>query len=114
MIFRRLFISVLILTAFVSQAVAQNSDSSTVTVDQLFSSREFSAQSLGPVRWLDDESGYTRLEPSAKAKEARDIVRYDAESGRRDVLVAAERLVPSGASGPLSVEDYYWSTGGKL
>ena len=110
----RSLINLLVLTALISQAAAQTSDSSTITVDQLYGSREFSAQSLGPVRWLDDGSGYTRLEPSGKTKERRDLVRYDAETGRRDVLVAAERVVPSGASTPLSVEDYDWSTGGKL
>jgi dipeptidyl-peptidase-4 len=114
MMFRRFFINLLVLTALVSQAAAQASDPSSVTVDQLYGSREFSAQSLGPVRWLDDGSGYTRLESSGKAKDRRDIVRYDAETGRRDVLVAAERLVPNGASTPLSIEDYDWSTGGKL
>ena len=114
MIFRRFFINLLVLAALVSQAAAQTTDPSIVTVDQLYSSREFGAQSLGPVRWLDDGSGYTRLEPSGKAKDRRDIVRYDAETGRREVLVAAERLVPSGASTPLSIEDYDWSTGGRL
>ena len=113
MIFSRV-LTLLVLIALVSQAVAQQSDPSILTLDRLFGSAEFVSQTLGPVRWLDDGAGYTRLEPSAAVKEGRDIVRYDAETGRREVLVSAERFVPSGSSIPLRIEDYYWSPGGKL
>jgi dipeptidyl-peptidase 4 len=40
-------------------------------------------------------------------------VRYDVESDRREVLVAARQLVPEGADAPLDVEDYTWSPDGK-
>ena len=111
---RRLSITVLVLSVLVSQAAAQNGDPSIITVDRIYGGGEFGAQSLGPVRWLEDGTGYTRLEPSIKEKDRRDIVRYDAETGRREVLVQAGRLIPSGASQPLSVEEYDWSAGGKL
>jgi dipeptidyl-peptidase-4 len=35
------------------------------------------------------------------------------ERGSREVLVAARRLVPQGASAPLEIEDYAWSPDGK-
>ncbi|HXI94441.1 MAG TPA: S9 family peptidase [Blastocatellia bacterium] len=111
---RRLFITLLVLAALVSQALAQQNDPSILTLDRLFGSTEFAGQSLGPVRWLDDGAGYTRLEPSGTLKGGRDIARYDAETGRREVLVAAERFVPTGSSIPLAIEDYDWSPGGKL
>ena len=114
MICRRLFSTLLLLTALVSQSAAQQGDPSILTVDRLYGSREFTSQTLGPVRWLDDRAGYTRLEPSGSLKQGRDIVRYDAETGRREVLVAAERFVRSGASTPLAIEEYDWSPGGKL
>jgi dipeptidyl-peptidase-4 len=69
---------------------------------------------LGPVRWIDGGAGYTRTEPSAKLKDASDIVRYDTETGRREVLVAAERLIPGGSSAPLAIDNYAWSPNGKL
>src|SRR6266849_153983 len=84
MICRRLFITLVVLTTLVSQALAQQNDPSILTLDRLFGSTEFAGQSLGPIRWLDDGSGYTRLEPSGTVKDGRDIVRYDAESGRRE------------------------------
>jgi dipeptidyl-peptidase-4 len=109
---RRLLLISLVVTA--SQAFAQQANPSILTLDRLYGSTEFRSQSLGPVRWLDDGAGYTRLEPSATVKSGHDIVRYDAETGRREVLVAAERFTPSGSSTPLAIDNYLWSTGGKF
>lgn len=110
----RLFPALLLLTALVSHGVGQTSDPSILTIDRLFGSTEFEGESLGPVRWLEDGAGYTRLEPSLTIKNGRDLVRYDGETGRREALVAAERFVPSGGSAPLAIEDYDWSPDGKL
>jgi dipeptidyl-peptidase-4 len=85
---------------------AQEPDSSLVTLDRLFASDEFTPDFLGPVRWLDGEPAYTRLEPDSTAPAARVLVRYDAASGRRDVRVPPGRLVPPGDSVPLAIEDY--------
>ncbi len=114
MICRRIFTALLLVAAVVSQAVAQQNDPSILTLDRLYGSTEFVSQTLGPVRWLDDGAGYTRLEPSGSVKDGRDIVRYDGETGRREVLVAAERFVPSGSSATLAIENYTWSPSGKL
>ena len=114
MICSRVFPTVLLLMALALQALAQQSDPSILTLDRLQGSPEFVSQTLGPVRWLGDGAGYTRLEPSGTVKDGRDIVRYDAETGRREVLVAAERFVPSGGSTPLAIDNYVWSPSGKL
>jgi dipeptidyl-peptidase-4 len=42
-----------------------------------------------------------------------DIVRYDATSGARAVLIAGSTLVPPGTSSPLSIDDYAWSADGR-
>lgn len=42
-----------------------------------------------------------------------DIVRYDAATGARSVLVSGSRLTPAGASAPLSIDDYAWSRDGR-
>ena len=114
MICRRLSITLVVVAALALAAVAQQSDPSILTLDRLFGSSEFASQSPGPVRWFDAGAGYTRLEPSVTVKGGRDIVRYDAETGRREGLVAAERFVPRGSSTPLAIEDYDWSAGGKV
>lgn len=114
MLYRRTLAAILTVIAAALQAAAQQADPSILTLDRLFSSTEFVSDTLGPVRWLDDGAGYTRLEPSPSVKEGRDIVRYDVETGRREVLVAADRFVPNGSSTPLAIENYNWSPNKKL
>jgi dipeptidyl-peptidase 4 len=92
-------------------AAAQQTDPSRLTVQRIYASPEFVAQPFGPSRWLGDGSAYTTVEPSEGG--GQDIVRYDVESDRREVLVAARQLVPEGAAAPLDVEDYTWSPDGK-
>src|SRR5215211_5522262 len=105
--YRRCFWSALALGLFAARALAaQSSDSSLVTLDQLFDSDEFAPDFLGAVRWIEGEAAYTRLEPDAATPPGRALVRYDAASGRREVWVPAARLQPAGDSLPLVVEDY--------
>jgi dipeptidyl-peptidase 4 len=85
-----------------------------LTLERIFGSREFVAERFGPARWMPDGGTYTTLEPSTDAKEGRDLVLYTAATGTRRVLVSASRLVPEGASSPLSVDDYAWSPDGQV
>ncbi len=86
-----------------------------LSLDRLFSSPEFRGERFGRAHWLTDGSAYTMLEPSKTVKNGSDIVRYDPESGRRDVMVPAEKLIPADTQKPLKVAEYSWSTdGGKL
>jgi dipeptidyl-peptidase-4 len=101
-----------LLIFFASPLYAQQSDKSALTLDRIFSSSELRSETFGPARWLDDGTAYTTLEPSTTIKEARDIVRYEAATGRRSVLIPAASLTPSGASAPLSLDDYIWSKDG--
>jgi dipeptidyl-peptidase 4 len=102
------------LTLTVTRALpAQQADSSLLTLTRIYGSSEFAAQPFGPSRWLDDGLAYTTLEPGAGG-EGQDIVRYDVESGRREVMVAASALTPKGATAPLDVQDYAWSPDGRM
>src|ERR1044072_5509373 len=98
---RRLYIVpvflLLILPVFAEQ------DPSLLTVDALFNYR---TRSLGPVQWQNDGSGYLALEPSATRRGSVDIVRYDVNTGERTDKLAADKLIPPGASTPLSVEEF--------
>ncbi len=64
-----------------------------------FSPRSFRAD------WLPDGSGYTRLE-RADGTDASELVRYDAASGARAVLVSTRQLQPADATAPLAAESY--------
>lgn len=77
---------------------------------RIFASRDFAGARFGPARWLDGNT-YTTVERSTAAF-GFDIVKYDAASGGREVLVSAKQLTPSGATQPLSIADYIWSADG--
>jgi len=90
----------------------QPGDKRILTLDRIFSSNDFRSETFGPARWLDDGSAYTTLEPSSANKEARDIIRYEAATGARTVLISAASLTPRGASVSLVIDDYAWSKDG--
>ena len=83
-------------------------DPSLLTVARIFASGEFQSQAFS-ARWLKDGSGYLTLEASQSGSGGRDIVLYDPETGRREVMVTAAHLVPPGASSPLAIDDYWLS-----
>src|SRR5438874_1529199 len=93
------------------RAEAQGIDAGRVTLQRIFASRDFVGQRFGPARWLASGDAYTTIELAVGG--GADIVRYDAATGARSVVVPAARLVPSGSSEPIDVEDYAWSPDGK-
>jgi len=98
-----------------------------LSLERIFTSKEFEVEDFGPVRWLQDGSAYTTLEdsqlpgesePAASSEETvderpKDIVRYEPETGVRKIIVPSTRLIPEGESQPLKIEDYSWSKDGK-
>lgn len=93
-----------------AQQVDRRADPSLVTVQRVYGSADFQPERFGPTRWLGDGSSYTTLETSVSGG-GRDIVRYDTETGAREVLIPASQLIPSGANAPLTIEDYHWGPG---
>ena len=89
-------------------------DESLLTLERIFAGREFAPERFGPARWMRDGDTYTTVEPSAETQGGRDLVLYRAETGRREVLVPAAKLVPPGASAPLAIDNYAWSPDGKV
>jgi len=77
-------------------------------LDDIYSKGTYSSKAYGPVRWMQDNTGYSTLEANASLG-GTDIIRYEAKSGARSVLVSAEKLIPSGATEPLYIRNYEWS-----
>jgi dipeptidyl-peptidase 4 len=92
---------------------SQQADSGLLSVHRIYATREFRSQPFGPARWLGDGAAYTTLEQSG-ADQGQNLVRYDTETGAREVLVAARQFIPQGDSVPLMVEEYAWSPDMKL
>ncbi len=100
--------AVLILMLLATSLLAQQP--SELALERIFASADFSGQFFGPARWMEDGS-YTTLEFTANRR-AREIVKYDPETGAREVLVSAAVLTPAGARQPLWISGYQWSDDG--
>jgi dipeptidyl-peptidase 4 len=97
-------------------AAAQQPDRAAAVDEQIrriFQTADYAVPSFGPARWLEGGAAYSTVEPSADRPGASDIVRYDAATGSRTILIGGSRLVPAGASGPLGIDDYAWSRDGQ-
>src|SRR5271168_3066624 len=83
---------------------AQISPESDQLLHRMYASPDFEVKYFGPSRWLDDGVFYTTVETSSAVKDAQDIIRYQTATGKREVLVSAAKLIPSGAKVPLAIE----------
>lgn len=82
-------------------------DPSLLSVGTIFN---YNAQSLAEVAWQADGTGYLALEPGTQG--VIEIVRYDAASGTRSIIVSESKLKPEGASSPIAIEQYDFSADG--
>jgi dipeptidyl-peptidase-4 len=108
--FMAVFIFLFMLTSFLMPLEAK--DPSQLTLERIFSSKDFKTERFGPARWLEHRSGYTTLEPAKSGVDGMDIVLYSPKSGKRTVLVKAELLKISGTKKSMEIENYSWSPKG--
>ncbi|MEZ5289591.1 MAG: S9 family peptidase [Vicinamibacterales bacterium] len=102
----------LVLAALPAAAQAPDRTALDRQLGRIFQDGAFAPPSFGPARWMADGTAYTTVEPAASGGGS-DLVRYDAASGARTVLVAAARFVPAGRTAPLDLADYAWSDDGR-
>jgi dipeptidyl-peptidase-4 len=108
------FIVILVLLSVSPESTnAQENNQTLLTLERIYKDKEFEITGFGPLRWLEDGSGYTTLEKSAEFDEAKNIIKYDPNSGKRFILVNASQLIPKDRKEPLQIEDYTWSSNGK-
>ena len=93
--------------------LARGASAQELGLDSIFVDGAFDAASFGPARWLDGDS-YATLEPSSTHAGAIDLVRYDAATSAREIIVAARELVPDFRDEALVIEDYSFSPDGRL
>ena len=108
-------LAAIIAAPLAAQRAGPGGPSGQITLDRLFTTPDFQEDFFGPARWFpaSTAASYTTLEPSPAGGEATDIVRYDATTGARTVLVPATKLVTPGTTTPLAIEEYSWSPDGK-
>ena len=83
-------------------------DLSLLTVARIYSSKDFESQGFA-AQWLEDSSGYLKLEASKQTSGGRDIVFHDILTDESTIVVPAARLVPPGESAPLKIDSYSFS-----
>ena len=83
---------------------------------RLFATRDFAGQSFGggTVHWMSGGTAFATLEPSALVPGSSDLVRYEAATGTRSIMITARQFIPTGASEPLGVERYDFGPGDTL
>jgi len=79
-----------------------------LTLEDIFKNGTYPTRYYRSVRWLEDHQHYTTLEQNDERRVS-EIIRYNAKSGERMVLVGADQLTPEGSSEPLALRDYSWS-----
>jgi dipeptidyl-peptidase-4 len=112
---RRLALAVLCAASFATVLVAQDDERARRLDEQLtriFVANDYAVPRFGPARWLPDGTSYTTVEPAASGDGGSDIVRYDAATGERQVLVGNIRMVAPGGASALPIDDYRWSADG--
>jgi len=87
----------------------EKKESGELSLDQIFSSGEFRQERFGAYKWLGDGEFYTTLEKSDSIESAKDIIKYETKSGKREVLINATQLIPEGKDKPLKISKYSWS-----
>jgi dipeptidyl-peptidase-4 len=111
----RLFVLVLVIAASAFTLAQQDERARALDeqIGRIFDANEYAVPRFGPARWRPDGTSYSTVEAAASPKGASDIVRYDAATGAREVLVAGARLVPAGRTTALTIDDYAWSSDGR-
>lgn len=101
-------VGILIATCTFLTSSAQEKTLSKITLEDLYKNNIFRPKGINSVRWMKDNKGYSAMEENPTVG-GKDIVVYDAETGKRAVLVSAEKLIPEGENNPLIISDYNWS-----
>ncbi|HYR32630.1 MAG TPA: S9 family peptidase [Gemmatimonadales bacterium] len=78
-------------------------------VHRVWGTRDF-APDLVPVQWADQGPYFTTTAEDDSGRTS--LYRVDAATGTRTLLIAAADLVPPGATAPVAIEDYHFSSDG--
>lgn len=103
----RLTLALVVSVATTAQA-DDTTESSLLTLDQLFSTKEFDVEPAPEFRWSKRSSTYFTLDKTADGK-GRDLVRNDPATGVKVAIVTASAFVPGDAKEPLKIEAYEFS-----
>lgn len=89
--------------------IALRHDPSQLTLARIFTDKEFEEEKMETFQWSKLGAYYFVLEKPAAGKDGKDLVRHDAATGKRTVIVSAREFTPEGDKKPLTVSDFTFS-----
>ncbi len=101
----------ILLTLANSILFSQETDSSKITIERLYNSRDFAAERVGQINWLNSGNEYTSLEWSNGKQQ---IVKYNVELGDTTILVDGSNLISPIDSSNIIISGYSFSADMKL
>lgn len=104
---KRLYTILILALGVLISLHAQNAET-TLKLEDIYRNGTYSTRYYRSLRWMEDSRHYTTLEANGE-RGCSEIVRYNARSGEKVVLVGADMLIPGEGKDPLQVRDYHWS-----
>lgn len=92
-----------------SRAQAAPADLSMLSLDRIFTAKEFQEETSGTLRWSKRAPVYFTLDAPTSPGKGRDLVRNDPASGKHEVILPARAFIPSDQTDPLAVDGFEFS-----
>ncbi len=90
-------------------AIGPASAAQALRLDQIYGPEAVRADRLPVIRWMGG-AAYTTLELSRDFEAGKDVIRHDAASGGKTLVVPARSMIPPRSSRPLVPTDHQWSS----
>lgn len=90
-------------------AASGKSDLSQLTLERIFSSKDFEPQRASAMRWLKHRAGYVTLDSVPGGQQ---LTAHDPATGQQETLAPAHWFIPAGESKPLTIDGYTFSENG--
>jgi dipeptidyl-peptidase-4 len=84
-------------------------EASKLTLQRIFTDKDFEEEKLGLIRWSKRSGHYFVLEAPGEGKLGKDLVKHEAATGEKTILASAQTLTPSGETKPLSIDSFEFS-----
>jgi dipeptidyl-peptidase-4 len=102
-------IQLLFIIFYITSSAQVSEETGLLTLDRIFNSKEFIPDYPSHVQWIEEGEAYIILEPYESNSDWDDLVRYETNSQKRTLYVAASGLIPPGDTVPLDVEEFILS-----
>ena len=81
----------------------------TYTIEDIYNNvPAFQTKSVRGIQWIENGKAYSFLETDTSTKRT-NVMRYDVESGKKSLLIDANKLKMKGDTTAFSIQNYFWS-----